>query len=79
MKRSMLNQTQIVLDSIAEGVFTIDSDWKIPSFNKAAERITGIKAGEAINRYCWDVFKASICESRCALRQTMEIRIDHNP
>ena len=72
MKQSMVNQTQIVLDSIADGVFTVDSDWKITSFNKAAEKITGIEAREAINRYCWDVFKASICENRCALRQTME-------
>ena len=71
MERSLENQTRIILDSIADGVFTVDSNWKITSFNKAAEKITGINAREAISRHCWDVFKASICESRCALRQTM--------
>ena len=65
-------QTQIILDSIADGVFTVDLDWKITSFNKAAEKITGIKKDEAVGRYCWDVFRASICETSCSLKQTME-------
>jgi PAS domain S-box-containing protein len=65
-------QTQIILDSIADGVFTVDSDWKITSFNKAAEKITGIKKDEAVGRHCWDVFRASICETSCSLKQTME-------
>jgi PAS domain S-box-containing protein len=66
------NQTQIILDSIADGVFTIDSDWKITSFNRAAEKITGINKDEAIGRHCWEVFTASICEERCSLRHTIE-------
>lgn len=65
-------QTQIILDSIADGVFTVDSEWRITSFNRAAEKITGIKKGDALGRHCWDVFRASICEKECALRQTME-------
>ncbi len=72
MTQSIENQTQIILDSIADGVFTIDNDWKITSFNQAAEKITGIKKDEAINRHCWEVFRANICEKRCALRQTMK-------
>jgi len=66
------NRTKIILDSIADGVFTVDSDWKITSFNRAAEKITGIIKDEAIGRYCWEVFRASICEQGCSLRQTME-------
>lgn len=72
MERSLENQTRVILDSIADGVFTVDSDWKITSFNRGAEKITGIKAQEAIDRHCWDVFRASICENRCALRETMK-------
>ncbi len=72
MTQSIENQTQIILDSIADGVFTIDNDWKITSFNQAAEKITGIKKNEAINRHCWEVFRANICEKLCALRQTMK-------
>jgi PAS domain S-box-containing protein len=72
MIQTMENQTQIILDSIADGVFTINPDWKITSFNRAAEKITGIKKDEALDRHCWEVFRASICEKYCALRKTME-------
>ena len=72
MKKLFENQTRIILDSIADGVFAIDSEWKITSFNKAAENITGIKKEDAIERYCWEVFRSSICEQRCSLRQTMK-------
>ncbi|MBN2062488.1 MAG: sigma 54-interacting transcriptional regulator [Deltaproteobacteria bacterium] len=72
MEFSSEQQKNIILDSIADGVFTIDSDWRITSFNKAAENITGINRGEAIGRHCWEVFRASICEESCALRKTME-------
>ncbi|MCK4966879.1 PAS domain S-box protein, partial [bacterium] len=41
-----------ILDSIADGVFTIDMDWKITSFNTAAERITGVGREEAVGHYC---------------------------
>jgi len=61
-----------IFDSIADGVFTVDKGWRITSFNKAAEEITGITRKEAVGKPCCDVFRASICESECALRQTMK-------
>lgn len=64
--------TQIILDSIADGVFTVDSDRRITSFNRAAEKITGIRQDQAVGRYCWEVFRANICEQRCSLRKTIE-------
>ncbi len=66
--------TDIILDSIADGVFTVNSDWRITSFNKAAEKITGIKKEDALNQRCCDIFHASICENSCALRQTFETK-----
>jgi PAS domain S-box-containing protein len=72
MKKDIEDQTRIILDSIADGVFTVDSEWKITSFNRAAEKITGIKKDEAIGRQCWEVFRANICESHCSLRHTVE-------
>jgi PAS domain S-box-containing protein len=63
---------RIILDSVSDGVFTVDRDWRITSFNRAAERITGVSHDEAIGARCCDVFRASICESECALRQTMQ-------
>ncbi len=64
--------TSIILESISDGVFTVDSDWRITSFNRAAENITGISRQEAIGRRCSEVFRASMCEVDCALRRTME-------
>jgi len=64
--------TEIILESISDGVFTVDLDWRITSFNRAAEEITGIPRDEAIGRQCSDVFRASLCEGACALRRTME-------
>jgi PAS domain S-box-containing protein len=60
-----------ILDSVNEGVFTVDQDWRITAFNTAAERITRINRDAAIGRRCCDVFRASICEKDCALRRTM--------
>jgi len=60
-----------ILDSINEGVFTVDRDWRITSFNRAAERITGIPREQALGSPCSEVFRADICEKRCALRQTL--------
>ena len=60
-----------ILDSINEGVFTVDLDWRITGFNRAAEKITHVSRKEAIGRQCCDVFRASICENACALRRTM--------
>lgn len=61
-----------ILESIADGVFTVDADWRIRSFNRAAESITGVTRDEAVGRRCWEVFRASVCESACVLRETME-------
>ena len=60
-----------ILDSINEGVFTVDHQWRITAFNRAAERITGVRRQDALGRQCSDVFRASICEEACALRRTL--------
>ncbi|HOZ49783.1 MAG TPA: sigma 54-interacting transcriptional regulator [Candidatus Hydrogenedentes bacterium] len=60
-----------ILDSINEGVFTVDQDWHITTFNSAAERITGVAREQALGSRCCDVFRADICETNCALRRTM--------
>ena len=64
--------TEAILDSIADGVFTVDLDWNITSFNRAAERITGVAREEAIGQKCFDVFRGDICQSACALRRSIE-------
>lgn len=60
-----------VLDSIADGVFTVDLDWNITFFNRAAEKITGVPASEALGRQCRDVFHSSLCDGACALKTSL--------
>ena len=66
-----MNRQDGILDSINEGVFTVDLDWRITDFNLAAERITGVKRREALGQPCCEVFRASICENACVLKQTL--------
>lgn len=63
---------EVILESISDGVFTVDHQWRITSFNRAAEEITGVPRDEAIGRYCWEVFRSNMCEGDCALKRTMK-------
>ncbi len=64
--------TETILNSISDGVFTVDHAWRITSFNRAAERITRIPREEALGKHCWEVFRSNMCETDCALRRTMK-------
>lgn len=69
---SIEKNCQIIFDSIEEGVFTVDLEWKITFFNRAAEKITGIPGKEAIGRPCFEVFKTNVCHTDCMLRRALK-------
>jgi len=69
MNEAFLKQ---ILDSIADGVFTVDLDGRITSFNRSAEKITGFSRGEAIGQHCFDIFRTDICQSGCPLNESMK-------
>ena len=69
-KQSRLITT--ILDSVADGVFTIDNNRVLTSFNRAAEKIIGIKREKAIGQYCYNIFHADICNTGCALEKTLK-------
>jgi two-component system, NtrC family, response regulator HydG len=54
MAESVLDPSfsSLLLESMADGVFTLDEKGKITSWNPSIERITGYTAGEAIGRPC---------------------------
>ena len=66
------SQRDKILDSIADGVFTVDRDNNITFFNRAAEKIIGISRDQAVGQKCFDVFRANICQTACALKKTIE-------
>ena len=59
-----------ILDSINEGVFTVGNDWRITTFNRAAEKITGVSRQEAVGRLCSEILRADVCTKDCALKRT---------
>ncbi|MGD8780227.1 MAG: sigma 54-interacting transcriptional regulator [Ignavibacteria bacterium] len=61
-----------ILDSIGEGVFTVDKNFRINFFNKAAERITGFKRKEVNGKFCKHVFKAELCFTDCPIAQVIQ-------
>jgi PAS domain S-box-containing protein len=62
---------KLTLNSMADGVFTVDRNWTITSFNRAAEAITGWPAAEAIGQRCSTVCNSSICGKSCAIAESL--------
>ncbi len=65
------NHLSTILDSVAEGVFTVDEAMRITWFNRAAEEITGFSREEALGQSCCEIFRSSICFSQCPVREAM--------
>ncbi|EFL50040.1 putative sigma54 specific transcriptional regulator [Solidesulfovibrio fructosivorans JJ]] len=61
-----------IMESLADGVFTVDTDFTITFFNRAAGKIAGIPPAEALGRKCWEVFHSSLCDGACALGQCIK-------
>ena len=62
----------IIFDNIPHGIFTVDQNGRITSFNRAAERITGWTRDEVTGTFCSKIFRASHCERACFLRQSID-------
>jgi PAS domain S-box-containing protein len=61
-----------ILESMEGGIFTVDKNARITSFNRAAEEITGFKRGEVLNKECSDILKSDLCRDICPLKDTLE-------
>jgi PAS domain S-box-containing protein len=74
-KRGVMKQTfhyRRVLDSVPMGIFTVDTDWKITSFNRGAEKITGFTRKEALQCRCYEIFRTELCVNDCYLKTAMQ-------
>jgi PAS domain S-box-containing protein len=60
-----------ILDHFPEGVFMVNTRWQIGYFNRMAEEITGYKREEVLGKFCWDVFRADMCQKDCPMRVSM--------
>ena len=66
-----LQHLQTILDSVSDGVFTVDSSMRITLFNRGAEIITGFSREEALGQPCCEIFRANTCFKNCQLRQAI--------
>jgi PAS domain S-box-containing protein len=62
---------QALFNSVSEGVFAVDLDFRIIAINDSALQTLGISRNRALGRPCREVFRSSICDDDCALRQTL--------
>jgi PAS domain S-box-containing protein len=62
--RTVLSPEQygFVLDSLSEGVCTVDRTWAITSFNRSAQALTGVSVEEALGLSFGDLFHCEVCE-----------------
>jgi PAS domain S-box-containing protein len=61
-----------IIESLADGVFTVDSELRITSFSKGMENLTGLKESEVIGSTCEEVLSADNCESGCPFANTLK-------
>ena len=60
-----------ILDNIPSGVYTVDQEMNLLSFNRSLERITGFRSEEVLGKKCMDVFRSDFCEAGCPLKRSM--------
>ena len=61
-----------ILASMEGGLFTIDKDARITSFNRAAEKITGFRREEVLHKKCYTILRSNLCKGKCRLKRTLE-------
>jgi len=67
-----LEHLRHIMDSVADGLFTVDLDMRITDYNKAAEQLTGMPREEAIGKFCHDVFRTNVCETECPVKEAIK-------
>lgn len=66
------NWLEAVLEGVTEGVFAVDLDGRIASFNRGAERITGYEAAQVVGQGCGRIFRSAQCGRACPVKQVWE-------
>ena len=66
-----------ILNSISEGVMTLDEDWRIASWNRAAEKITGFTKEEVLGMECSKLFRSPVCMENCPVDRSLSCGHPH--
>ncbi|MBU1535890.1 sigma 54-interacting transcriptional regulator, partial [Myxococcota bacterium] len=73
----LLKQTMLytaILQSMREGVVTIDPDFRITSFSRRSEHITGFSSNDVMGKFCFDILGSPLCHNSCVAKKSMETK-----
>ncbi len=62
----------IIWNSMGIGVFTVDLERRVTSFNEAAVSITDYRREEVIGKHCHEVFGNNLCQGDCRFHRAFE-------
>ena len=62
-----------IIESLADGVFTVDKQLRITSFNKGMEILTGFVESDVLGMKCGDVLSADNCSDNCLFDHTLKM------
>lgn len=65
--RDSEERLRLILETMPSGLFTVNMDKRITSWNNQAEKITGLKAEEVIGRDCLFAMNGEVCKEGCTL------------
>ncbi len=65
-------KTDMILNSLAEGVITVDKEFMITFINEAAEKMTGFRKNEVIGKICKNVLKPEYCPENCPIARILK-------
>ncbi|MFZ5993818.1 MAG: PAS domain-containing sensor histidine kinase [Thermodesulfobacteriota bacterium] len=63
---------RFIIDSLPVGVFTVNSELRITSFNPWAQKMTGYSAQEVTGRYCGEILRGGMCKADCPLKAVLD-------
>ncbi len=67
-----MERSRSLIDSIADGIYTVDTSMRITAFSRSLERMTGYAEEEVLGACCRDVLQTNVCDTDCPLRWTLE-------
>jgi len=66
------DKVDTIIESLADGVFTVDQKLRITSFSKGMENLTGIRESDVIGAPCHEILNSDNCSGNCPFANTLE-------
>jgi PAS domain S-box-containing protein len=65
---------QVIFDSLHEGMYSVDKNFRINGFNQAAEKITGYSKQEVMGKFCKNIMRTNRCKEGCPIAYALELK-----